>query len=124
MAGPTLDVASEPATVDELIVSLYEAISFPYGGLNLDRFRSLFIPDAQFIDVEPEETYLSNVNEHIRDFHKALNDGSITAVSEIEVSRRTSNLGNTAHLVSEHETIYIENGSRKHTRGLYSLQGE
>jgi hypothetical protein len=91
---------------------------------NLDRFRSLFIPHAQFIDVEPEETYLSNVNEHIRDFHKALNDGSITAVSEIEVSRCTSNLGNTAHLVSEHETIYIENGSRKHTRGLYSLQGE
>jgi hypothetical protein len=35
LAEPTLDVASEPATVDDLIVSLYEAISFPYGGVRI-----------------------------------------------------------------------------------------
>lgn len=122
LAGPSLDGADERATVDDVIVSLYESISFPHGGVpDLDQFRSLFIPDAQFIDVEPDETYLSNVNEHIRDFHKALNEGSITAVSEIEVARRGSALGSTAHAVSEHETIYVEDGVRKRTRGLYSL---
>jgi hypothetical protein len=105
-----------------MIFSLYESVSFPHGGLpNLDRFRSLFLRDTRLVKVEAHGTYLTNINDHIRDFHHTLNEGAITQVSEYEVSRRTNTLGDTAHVLSEHETVYVENGSRKRARGYYSL---
>lgn len=123
LAGPSLDAAvSELATVDDVLLSLYESVSFPHGGVpNLNRFRSLFVPDAQFIEVEQGGTYLTNIDGYIRDFHRALNEGTITAVSEYETARRAHPLGDVAHVLSFHETRYVEHGEWKHKRGLYDL---
>jgi hypothetical protein len=123
LAGPSLDdEVNNLATLDDIIFSLYESVSFPHGGLpNLDRFRGLFLRDTRLVKVEAHGTYLTNINDHIRDFHHTLNEGAKTQVSEYEVSRRTNTLGDTAHVLSEHETVYVENGSRKRARGYYSL---
>ncbi len=116
------DVGSDFATIDNLISTLYTSVSFPPGGLpNLDRFRSLFFPDAQFIQVEPSGSYLSNVGEYIRDFHVALNEGKITAVTETEVARHAFPLGDVAHVLSFHKEHSIEDGEEKYQQGLYDL---
>jgi len=110
------------ATPDDVIVSLYESLTFPHGGLpDLDRFRSLFLPNAQLVEVEHDDTYLTDVGGYIRDYHRALNEGSITAVSEHETTRRSHPLGDVAHVLSFHETRYVEDGEEKRSRGMYDL---
>ncbi len=116
------ETRSDYATIDDVILTLYESISFPYGGMpNLDRFRSLFLPDAQVIEVESGATYLSNVSKYVADLHKGIHEGTITALTEAEVARRSFPLGDVAHVLSFHRTGYMENGTEKHSQGLYDL---
>ncbi len=113
------DVLDPPESV---VISLYESLAFPHGGLpNLDRFRSLFLPDAQLVEVEHDDTYLTGVDGYIRDYHWVLNEGSITAVSEHETARRSHLVGDVAHVLSFHETRYIENGEEKRRLGMYDI---
>lgn len=109
-------------TPEDVLVVLYASLSYPYGGLpNLDRFGSLFLPNAQLVEVQQEGTYLNDVNSYIQRHHLALNEGSVTAVSEYETIRRSYHLGDVAHILSFHETRYVENGEQKCNQGMYDL---
>jgi hypothetical protein len=123
LAGPA-DRADRDALAapEDVVVSLYESLSFPHGGVpNLDRFRSLFLPNAQIVRVEEDGTYLTDIDGLIRDYHLALSEGSVTAVHEHETARRSFPLGDVAHVLSFHETRYIENGEEKRSQGMYDL---
>jgi hypothetical protein len=74
LAGPSgREAWDAPATPDAVVVSLYASLSFPHGGLpNLDRFRSLFLPNAQLVEVEYDDTYLTDIGRYIRSYHRAL----------------------------------------------------
>jgi hypothetical protein len=110
------------ATPEDVVASIYESLSFPHGGVpNLDRFRSLFLPNAQIVRVEHDDSYLTDVDGLIRDYHLALNEGSVTAVHEHETARRSFPLGDVAHVLSFHETRHIENGEEKRSQGMYDL---
>ena len=110
------------ATPEDVVVSLYESLTFPHGGVpNLDRFRSLFLLGAQIVEVEHDGTYLTDIDRYLRDYHRALNEGSITAVHEHETARRSFPLGDVAHVLSFHETRYTENGEEKRTQGMYDM---
>ena len=123
LAGPADRLDQDAlATPDDVVVSIYESLSFPHGGVpNLDRFRSLFLPNAQIVRVEHDGTFLADVDRVIRDYHQALNEGSITAVHERETARRSFPLGDVAHVLSFHETRSIENGEETHNLGMYDV---
>lgn len=123
LAGPADRAARDAlATPEDVVVSLYESLTFPHGRVpNLDRFRSLFLPNAQIVEVEHDGTYLTDINRYIRDYHRTLNEGSIRAVHEHETARRFFPLGDVAHVLSFHETRYIENGEEKHNQGMYDI---
>lgn len=110
------------ATPDDVVVSLYESLSFPHGGLpNLDRFRSLFLPNAQLIEVEHDGTYLTHIDSYVSRYHRALNEGTITAVSKHETARRSNPVGDVAHVLSFHETRYVENREKKCRLDMYDI---
>ena len=110
------------ATPEDVLVALYASLSYPHGGVpDLDRLRSLFLPNAQLVEVLQDDTYLNNVDGYIRKYHLALIEGSVTAVSEHETIRRSHPLGDVAHFLSFHETRYTENGKKKRSQGMYDL---
>lgn len=110
------------ATPEDVVAFVYDSLTFPHGGVpNLDRFRSLFLPDAQIVRVEEDGTYLTDIDGLIQDYHLSLNEGSVTAVHEHETARRSFPLGDVAHVLSFHETRYIENGEEKRSQGMYDL---
>ena len=110
------------ATPEDVVAFVYESLTFSHGGVpNLDRFRSLFLPDAQIVRVEEDGTYLTDIDGLIQDYHLSLNEGSVTAVHEHETARRSFPLGDVAHVLSFHETRYIENGEEKRSQGMYDL---
>jgi hypothetical protein len=129
--GLILDSLADPAdradrdalaAPEDVVVSLYESLTFPHGGVpSLDRFRSLFLPNAQIVRVEEDGTYLTDIDGLTRDYHLALSEGSVTAVHEHETVRRSFPLGDVAHVLSFHETRYIENGEEKRSQGMYDL---
>ena len=58
---------------------------------------------------------------YVRRYHRALNEGSVTAVSERETARRSYPLGDVAHVMSFHETRSVEDGEEKRSLGMYDL---
>lgn len=124
LVGPTArEGLDKLATPDDVVVALYACLSYRHGGLpDLDRFRSLFLPDAQLVEVDPDgKAYLESVDGYITKYHLALRDGPVTAVSERETARRSHPLGEVAHVLSFHETRYIDAGEEKSGKGMYDL---
>jgi hypothetical protein len=113
---------SDFATIDDLIATFYESTSFPLGGVpNLDRFRSLFVSNAQLVKVETDRSYQWTLDGYIGDFHATLAEGSTLAVSEMEVGRRINKYGKIAHVVSTSMVHSIESERTRHARGFHSL---
>ncbi len=109
-------------TLDDVIVSLYASVSFTNGGLpNVDRFRCLFLTNAQLIELKQDGAYLMDIEGYVDRFHRALIEGGVTEVSEYETARRSYPLGDIAHVLSFHETRYVEDGEEKKTEGMYDL---
>ena len=124
LAGPaSREDRNALATPDDVVVALYESLSYPHGGLpNLDRFRSLFVPDAQIVEVDRDgETYLEDVEGFVGRYHLPLRDDPITSVSEHETARRSEPVGEVAHVLSFHETRYVEGGEEKRSEDMYDL---
>jgi hypothetical protein len=123
LAEPSSEAdASDLATIDDLIAAFYESTSFPFGGLpNLDRFRSLFLPNARLIQAEAGRSYLIDLDDYIREFHKELAEGQLTALSETETGRKKTQFGNGAHVLSTSEGSSRQGESTKHTKGLHSF---
>lgn len=111
------------ATPDDVVVALYESLSYPHGGVpNLDRLRSLFLPGAQIVEVDRDgEAYLEDVEGLIGRHHLALREGSVTSLSEHETACRSEPVGEVAHVLSFHETRYVEDGEEKHSKGMYDI---
>lgn len=113
---------SDLATIDGLIAAFYESTSFPFGGVpNLDRFRSLFLPNARLIQAGAGKSYLVDIDDYIKDFHKELTEGSLTAVSETETGRKETRFGNGAHVLSTSEVRSRQEGRTKRTKGFTSF---
>lgn len=124
LAGPASREERDALTTpNDVVVALYASLTYPHGGLpDLDRFRSLFLPGAQLVEVDRDgESYLESVDGYITRYHLALRDGPVTAVSERETARRSQPVGEVAHVLSFHETRYIDAGEEKRGKGMYDL---
>ena len=124
LAGPAAREGQDAlATPNDVVVALYASLAYPHGGLpDLDRFRSLFLPGAQLVEVDRDgKAYLETVDGYITRYHLALRDGPVTAVSERETARRSEPIGEVAHVLSFHETTYTDAGEQKSGEGMYDL---
>ena len=120
---PSLETdASEFATVDEVITTLYKTISFRVGEVpDLGRLRSLFMPKAQLVQEEPDGSPLMDTETYISDFRRMLGEGVLKGISSVETARRNNEFGNVAHVFSAFKSRLVEGDHIRSTHGVNSF---
>jgi hypothetical protein len=113
------DVTSPTAVVK----ASYDAISGPAGQpLNLDRFRSLFLPNAQLVSVGAKEGRAAAHARSVQEFTSMI----VSSVGkgghvEHELAERVEIYGNIAHVWSSYESRRTP-ADTEITRGINSIQ--
>ncbi len=125
----TQTAAADPkdvATMDSIVAALYDVISGPAGQKrNWDRFRSLFIPGARLIptgrnpQTDEVASRVRTPEEYITRSAPLLEQ---TGFFEREISRRTEQFGNIAHLFSTYESRHKAEDEKPFARGINSIQ--
>jgi hypothetical protein len=121
--NPWPKAAPEDVTSPSVIVKAsYAAISTPPGQpINLDRFRSLFLPNAQLVSVGTEKgahARTLTVKEFVDMVTGSIGkDGHV----EHEISEQVEVFGNIAHIWSSYESRRTP-GDQKVVRGINSIQ--
>ncbi len=127
---PTIQTpAADPkdvATMDSIVAALYDVISGPAGQKrNWDRFRSLFVPGARLIPTgrNPQTGEVASrvrtPEEYITRSAPLLEQNGFF---EREISRRTEQFGNIAHLFSTYESRHKAEDEKPFARGINSIQ--
>ena len=118
--------ASHPADVasrDAIVAALYDSISGPAGERDWDRFRALFLPEAQLIAAhKTKEGLLSckamTVQGYVEGAGKYFKEH---AFYEHEISRKLESFGSISHIFSTYESRDTANG-KPFERGINSIQ--
>lgn len=118
--------AARPADVarrDAIVAALYDSISGPAGDRDWDRFRSLFIPEAQLIaSFKKKDGTLGykamTVQGYIDGSGKYFKEH---AFYERETSRKTETFGSITHIFSTYESRDTADG-KPFERGINSIQ--
>jgi hypothetical protein len=122
-AAPPTPRPADVANRDAIVAALYDSISGPAGDRDWDRFRSLFIPEAQLIatfkkkdgtlsyKVMTVQGYVDNTGKYFKEH----------GFYEREVSRKTENFGSITHLFSTYESRETKDG-KPFERGINSIQ--
>jgi len=118
--------AAKPADVssrDAIVAALYDSISGPAGDRNWDRFRSLFIPQAQLIATFKKKdgtlTYRAvTVQGYIDGADKYFKEHGFF---EREISRKVETFGSITHIFSTYESRETADG-KPFERGINSIQ--
>jgi hypothetical protein len=115
--------AADVASRDAIVAALYDSISGPAGDRDWDRFRSLFLPEAQLIatykDKEGKLTYKAmTVQGYVDGAGKYFKEH---AFYEREISRKLESFGNITHIFSTYESRNTADGE-PFERGINSIQ--
>ena len=125
-AAAASHAAAHPADVasrDAIVAALYDSISGPAGDRDWDRFRSLFIPEAQLIaahkskdgvlkcKVMTVQGYVDGAGNYFKEH----------AFYEREISRKLETFGNITHIFSTYESREAADG-KPFERGINSIQ--
>lgn len=125
-AKSTQAAAVRPADVasrDAIVTALYDSISGPAGDRDWDRFRSLFIPEAQLIasfkkkdgtlgyKAMTVQGYIDGAGKYFKDH----------AFYEREISRKVETFGSITHIFSTYESRETPDG-KPFERGINSIQ--
>ncbi len=126
-AGPkSAPATARPADVssrDAIVTALYDSISGPAGDRDWDRFRSLFIPEAQLIasfkkkdgtlgyKAMTVQGYIDGAGKYFKEH----------AFYEREVSRKVETFGSITHIFSTYESRETPDG-KPFERGINSIQ--
>jgi hypothetical protein len=120
------EAAPHPADVasrDAIVAALYDSISGPAGERDWNRFRSLFIPEAQLIasfkkkDGTPGykamtvQGYIDNAGKYFKE----------NGFYEREISRKVESFGAITHIFSTYESRNTADG-KPFERGINSIQ--
>jgi hypothetical protein len=111
------------AGLDAIVAALYDSISDPPGDRDWDRFRSLFIPEAQLIasfkkkdgslgyKAMTVQGYIDGAGKYFKEH----------AFYEREVSRKAESFNSITHIFSTYESRNIA-GGKPFERGINSIQ--
>jgi len=114
---------SDDTTIEEVVRSLYEAISFAdEAGPDFDRLTELFAPGARLIEVKPEGTEILDLMTFIDRAIELLRGGRITRFHEREVWQRIDQFGHMAHVLSTYEARDRASDEKPLARGVNSIQ--
>ena len=123
-AKPAVALAhsADVASRDSIVAALYESISGPAGARDWDRFRALFIPEAQLIAAfEKKDSTIGykalSVQGYIDGADKYFKEHGFY---EREVSRKLESFGNIAHVFSTYESRETADG-KPFERGINSI---
>lgn len=124
-ATPT-HAAVHPADVvsrEAIVAALYDSISGPAGERDWDRFRALFLPEAQLIAArKTKEGVLSckvmTVQGYVEGAGKYFKEH---AFYEREISRKLESFGSISHIFSTYESRDTADG-KPFERGINSIQ--
>jgi hypothetical protein len=120
--------AANPAdvvTMDAIIAAVYDVISGPPKTTrNWDRFRSLFIPGARLIPTGRRQTgevgsRVLSPDDYVQRSAPLIEKNGFF---EREISRRTEQFGNIAHIFSTYESRHAKDDAQPFQRGINSIQ--
>ena len=110
-------------TIDAIMAALYNVISGPAGERDWNRFRSLFLPEARMGAVRKKPDGAFSASSFTPDGYveRAGNYFEEHAFFESEVSRKTEQFGQEAHVFSTYESRNAKE-DKPFARGINSLQ--
>ena len=123
--GITTQTANQEdiSSIDGLINALYESITFPEDEEpNLERFKSLFIPNAPFIRITPDGPNTMDLASFVSSFSGRIISNALTSFYEAEISRKTHSFGGIAHVFSTYRKGMNTTDPRFLGRGINSIQ--
>jgi hypothetical protein len=114
-----MDVSS----IDGLVMALYESISFSPGEEpDLERFESLFIPNAPFIRITPGGPNTMDLDRFVSSFNERISSGALKSFYEAEISRKADSFGSITHVFSTYEKGMNTTEPESLGRGINSIQ--
>jgi hypothetical protein len=115
---------TDAGQIDAVIKSLYESITFPEGGSpDLERFRSLFTPEAQFIRINKDDSIdRFSRDAFIQSFRERIEKGLIKSFHESEISPRTEVFGRMAQVFSVYRKGINISELEKMAKGVNGIQ--
>jgi hypothetical protein len=123
--APTAPVANpkDVESIDAIMAALYGVISGPAGERDWDRFRSLFLPEARMgaVRKKPDGSFLASTFTAEGYVQRAGTYFKEHAFFESELSRKTEQFGQEAHVFSTYESRNAV-GEKPFARGINSLQ--
>lgn len=126
-APPPTAHPADVGTRDAIVAALYDSISGPSGDRDWNRFRSLFIPEAQLIATfkkkdAPKDAPLSyrvmSVQDYVDGAGKYFKEH---AFYEREIARQVETFGSITHIFSTYESRQAPDG-KPFERGINSIQ--
>ena len=122
---PAVPVANpkDVESIDAIMAALYGVISGPAGERDWDRFRSLFLPEARMGAVRKKPDGLFSASTFTAEGYvqRAGSYFKEHAFFESELSRKTEQFGQEAHVFSTYESRNAV-GEKPFARGINSLQ--
>jgi hypothetical protein len=122
-AAPAVVYPADVTSRDAIVAALYDSISGPPGDRDWERFRSLFIPEAQLIATFKRKDgtlgykamtvqgYVDGAGKYFKDH----------GFYEREVSRKLETFGSVTHIFSTYESRETKDG-KPFERGINSIQ--
>jgi hypothetical protein len=115
--------AGDGKAFEALLEALYASISFGEGERpDFGRLRSLLLPGARLVRVQPAGVETMDVDGFIASFEQHLASGALTEFRESEIARRVDRFGHMAHVFSTYATRLTMGGVTSERRGINSIQ--
>jgi len=114
---------ADVSTIEAVVSSVYKSITFCEGGKpDMERFRSLFSPGAQFIRISREGVAEMDCDGFISGFSERIRTGVLKSFYEAEIARKTQAYGDIAQVFTSYNKGVNTDNPDSYTRGINCLQ--
>jgi len=115
---------SEASSVKDVISTLYACLSFPAGGgPDLDRYASLFAPEARSVRVNKDDSIdRFTLDGFVAAYKARIAKGEITSLRESEIAAKIQVFGRLAHVFSSYTKLVNTLDPKAAVRGVNGFQ--
>jgi hypothetical protein len=111
------------SSIDGIIKAIYDSITFGQGEEpKIERFRSIFIPEARFTRITPEKVDRFDLEGFISSFQGRIKSGALKSFFETEIARRSESFGSMAQIFSTYRKGMNTLDPKSFVRGINSIQ--
>jgi hypothetical protein len=115
--------SADGLSIDGLLDALYESITFSEGEEpDMERFKSLFIPNAPFIRITPDGPNTMDLGSFVSSFKERVKSNVLESFYEAEIARKTHSFGGIAQVFSTYKKGMNTDDPRSLGRGINSIQ--